>query len=188
MLSAAMPAAGRDFSSARRAQAGSSLLEVLVSITVVGTGLLGVAGLQATSLRATADAGHQAVAARLGYDIGERLRQDPAALANYLSQASEDQRGESSAACFDGEGCTGDERVVAGLAEWQRALSDQLPDGQGLVCRDATPNDGSAAAGECSGNAADPVVVKIWWRARALDRRAEGDGVQTMRFSAVIGL
>lgn len=47
--------------------------------------------------------------------------------------------------------------------DWQQRAAAALPGGSGLVCRDATPDDGTAAHNACSGNG--PLVVKLFWQA-----------------------
>lgn len=47
------------------------------------------------------------------------------------------------------------------LADWQQRSATALPGGNGVVCLDATPNDGTAASSACSGNG--PLVVKLFW-------------------------
>jgi type IV pilus assembly protein PilV len=58
----------------RRAQAGLSLVEVLVTVVLVSVGLLGIAGLQLTSVRNTNSAGQRFQATLLAEDIVERMR------------------------------------------------------------------------------------------------------------------
>lgn len=53
---------------------GSTLLEVLVSIVIIAFGLLGLAGLQATSVKGNHSAYLRSQATLLAYDMGERMR------------------------------------------------------------------------------------------------------------------
>lgn len=53
---------------------GFTLLEVLVSVIVLSFGLLGMAGLQATSLKANMSAYHRSQATMLGFQILESMR------------------------------------------------------------------------------------------------------------------
>lgn len=55
-------------------QQGSTLLEVLVSIIIIAFGLLGLAGLQATSVKSNHSAYLRSQATLLAYDMGERMR------------------------------------------------------------------------------------------------------------------
>ena len=70
-------------------QKGFTLLEVLVAVLVLAIGLLGLAGLQATSLRVNQSASMRSQATNLAYDMADRIRANRgAALAgSYDSQA-----------------------------------------------------------------------------------------------------
>ena len=59
-----------------QAQAGFSLLEVLIAIAVMALGLLGLAGLQATALKNNHSAYLRSQAALYAYDMIDRLRAD----------------------------------------------------------------------------------------------------------------
>ncbi len=56
------------------AQRGLSLIEVLVAVVIISLGLLGMAGLQASSLRGSQSAVYRAQAAQLAADMAERMR------------------------------------------------------------------------------------------------------------------
>jgi type IV pilus assembly protein PilV len=164
------------------------MIEVLVSMVVVSVGLIGMAGLQAASLRTTSESGHRGAAARLADDMADRLRQDPASIARYVAKGVVDLTAQAGTDCYTATGCQGDTRVLSQLADWQRELAAQLPGGEGVVCRDATPFDGdSFAAPACSGGANDPVVIKVWWRSR-LSERSTGSGAVSLRHSIVFGV
>ena len=55
-------------------QAGSSLLEVLVAVVVLSIGLLGLAGLQMTSIKSSHSAYMRSQATLLAYDLADRAR------------------------------------------------------------------------------------------------------------------
>lgn len=151
-------------SSVRGVQAGYSLIEVLVSVTVLMIGLLGLAGLQAASLRWTADAAQQVAAARLAQELAEMIRAQPGEVDRYIASAAGspavDER------CHGSGGCPVEARVATDVAEWRAQVASALPGGFATVCRDATPGDGSIASPACSGGALDPLVMKFWWTAR----------------------
>jgi len=175
-----------------RTMLGTSLIEILVALIVLTGGMLGMARLQVTSLKTTVDSSNYGVAARLNYDIGERIRFEPNQIDAYITATASDLTALTSAPCYTGTGCGGVDRVRAQAAEWQRLLAAQLPGGVGLVCRDATPYDGTGPGdAQCTGAAADPLVIKLWWRARLLQPATVGgdeSGVQMQRFVSVMGL
>ena len=54
--------------------AGFTLIEVLIAMLVLAVGLLGLAGLQATSLRNNQSAYNRSQATQLAYDLADRMR------------------------------------------------------------------------------------------------------------------
>lgn len=62
-------------------QAGFTLLEILVAIVVLSLGLLGLAGLQAASLRNNQVAYYRGIAAQQAYDMADRIRANLAGVA-----------------------------------------------------------------------------------------------------------
>lgn len=58
----------------RSYQRGASLLEVLVAIVIVSFGLLGLAGLQMTSVKSNHSAYERSQATLLAYDLSDRMR------------------------------------------------------------------------------------------------------------------
>jgi type IV pilus assembly protein PilV len=63
-------------------QLGFSMVEILVTIVVIAIGLLGLAGLQATSLRNTEASYQRSQAATLAYDMLDRMRANAAGVSN----------------------------------------------------------------------------------------------------------
>jgi len=64
-------------------QAGFSMLEVLITVFVLSIGLLGVAAMQATSIKLSHEAHLRSQASLLAYDIADRMRANPtSAIAN----------------------------------------------------------------------------------------------------------
>ena len=63
-------------------QHGFTMVEVLVTLVILAVGLLGLAGLQATSLRNTESAYQRSQAAILAYDMLDRMRANSAGVAN----------------------------------------------------------------------------------------------------------
>jgi type IV pilus assembly protein PilV len=109
---------------------GFTLLEVLVALLVLACGLLGLAALQTTGLRASQVAGMRTLVARLGYDITERMRANPAGVAAH--------------AYVIGRTATATRTVPAtrasrDLVEWSNAVA-RLPGGRGEIaqCTPAT--------------------------------------------------
>lgn len=55
-------------------QTGFTLIEILVTVIVLSIGLLGLAGLQATSFKFNSTAYQRSQATSLAYDIADRIR------------------------------------------------------------------------------------------------------------------
>ena len=129
---------------------GFTLIEVLVSMAILGVGILGVAALQITSTQNNSDAYLRSQAVFLAYDIADRMRANPIAVGN---GAYADVDGAESAPTFNcvdnfsgtgsGTTCTEAEFAVANIAAadygWLSALSEYLPSGVGTITCNETP-------------------------------------------------
>ena len=103
-------------------QEGLSLLEILIAVLVLSIGLLGLAALHATSLKANHGAYHKSQATFLAYDMADRLRANRPQAIN----------GSYNLALADGN------RVVNTLADadindWLANLVALLPSGDGII-------------------------------------------------------
>ncbi len=70
-----------------RRDAGESLIEVLVTVTIISVGLLGIAALQFMSKRSNFDAVERTIATQLADDILERMRANSTALTTYAGSS-----------------------------------------------------------------------------------------------------
>lgn len=68
-----------------RVQNGFSLIELMVTIVIFSVGLLGVAGLQIVSKRATFEAMQRSTASQIAFGLLEDMRANGPALASYLA-------------------------------------------------------------------------------------------------------
>jgi type IV pilus assembly protein PilV len=144
----------------RKCQAGVSLVEVLVSALIVSIGLVGVAGLQVASLKNNQAALMRSQATALAYDLADRMRSNVGGAGSGFYDASS---AELTAGCKATTGCTPQELSKNDMAEWQAALTAHLPMGEGVVCIDSTPNDGTRAASPACDGSGTQFAVKIWW-------------------------
>ncbi len=134
-------------------QKGFTLLEVLVAIVVLSIGLLGLAGLMATSMRNTHSAYQRTQAAWLAYDVIDRMRAnlpyvDAAPLPNDYDIALGTATSASSSVL-----------AAADINDWKTTLANALPAGDGSVT--TTP-------------ATKRVTVIVQWN----DSRAGGSSTQ----------
>jgi type IV pilus assembly protein PilV len=142
----------------RDRQSGFTLIEVLVSVIVLSIGLVGVAGLQAVSLKNNQSAFMRSQASALAYDLADRMRSNVlTADSNLYDPAT----AATVTGCKTTAGCTPQQLAQNDLAEWNAAIATYLPMGEGFVCLDSTPDDGTAAANpQCDGT---QLSIKIWW-------------------------
>ncbi len=104
-------------------QGGTTLLEILVSLVVVALGLLGLASLQAVSLKSNNTAYYRSQATMLAYDIVDRMRANRAVAVN---SGSYNISFTTSASSNTG---------VAGtdINEWKQNIARAIPSGEGQV-------------------------------------------------------
>lgn len=128
-------------------QAGFTLIEVMVSVVVLAIGLLGLAGLQATSMRFNSSAYLRSQATNLAYDIADRMRANVTAArnGNYIIGV-----GVAAPA--------GNTLDATDLQQWRIALTNILPAGTGGICR-GTLN----AAGVCAVAVGNVFTIRIQW-------------------------
>lgn len=172
-----------------RYQHGVTLLEVLVAVVVLSFGLLGVAGLQVGSLKSTQSSYYRSIASSLASDIVDKLR------ANALSQATAGQATTANYYVATGAktlDCTASACSAQVLANyeidmWKTALAALLPSGNGVVCLDSTPYDGSSSTTPaCDGAAGGQWVVKIWWdNSRAQLNQSDATASSTQRLVTI---
>jgi type IV pilus assembly protein PilV len=126
---------------------GFTLIEVLIAALVLSFGLLGLAGLQATSIRNNQSAYYRSQATQLAYDMADRMRANKnesvdrisgsvIAASKYVTiapTAASDQAG-----CTTVTGCTGAQMATHDLSQWNKALTSALPGGTGTITVVAT--------------------------------------------------
>lgn len=113
-------------------QAGSSLLEVLVAMFVLGVGMLGVFSMQAQTSRYNHSAYYYSRAVMLAHDMAENVRTTPSLAGSYrllLSDPTPDARNCQSFA----NPCSGNELVSWHLNNWRTAVTQQLPSGNSEI-------------------------------------------------------
>lgn len=156
----------------RGASSGFTLLEVLISILVLAVGLLGLAGLQVVSLKQGQSAYNRSVATQLATDMGDRMRGNMnGVLANaYNRTGINTDYAAAVANCTNTTGCVAADLAKNDAYEWQQLVKTLLPSGEGIVCIDSSPSDGtSGTVHGCDGalppnpNVRPLHAIKIWW-------------------------
>lgn len=111
--------------------AGFTLIEVLIAMLVLAVGLLGLAGLQATSLKNNQGAYYRSQATQLAYDLADRMRANIAGKANYTAILPSSATAKAN--CLTTTGCSPANLAENDLFEWNSAVSNNLPGGIGTL-------------------------------------------------------
>ena len=111
-------------------QKGAGLIEILISLLVIATGILGLTGLQANSLASNRTAYYRTQATILAYDIIDKQRANKAeALAdNYVIDLNTTA---PTTTCTTS--CTTADITAMDLTQWRNSLSTELPGGNGSI-------------------------------------------------------
>ncbi len=138
-------------------QSGFSLLEVLIAVVILSVGLLGLAGMQVTSLKYVTSSLQRTQATSLAYDILDRMRANPNGI---YATGYGDPASKYTQTCLGAVTCDAATMVDYDLSEWKTAIETLLPGGQGDIP-------------ERIGNR---VQVKVHW----IDRRDQKNADQNM--------
>jgi type IV pilus assembly protein PilV len=121
-----------------RAQRGVGLIEILVAVTILAFGLLGIAAMQATSLRNSQSATERSEAMMATYTILERMR------ANYSVAAN----GGYDLAAKTCNAPTASDLVTSDQHDWIEALHDKV---------------GPSSCGQIKNCGGDTCTILVWW-------------------------
>ncbi|MEO7773506.1 MAG: type IV pilus modification protein PilV [Steroidobacteraceae bacterium] len=109
----------------RKRTGGFTLVETLVALMALSIGLLGIAAMQMTSLRANLGASWRTQANFLAYDIIDRIRANRTNRASYATAIGDAAPGGGSTANLD-------------LTSWKDNLAAAMPGGDGSVVVNGT--------------------------------------------------
>jgi len=163
---------------------GFSLVEVMVALVVLSMGLAGLAALLTTGVRATGTANLQSVAITHSQTGVEMMRANlQAYTAGWYTGANTSGDAPSEVTCGGTSGCTGEEQATNDFATWRERIAASMPDGQGFICVDSTPDDGQPDALACDGLGSS--VTKIFW-IDGRDTETLNGGETHHRFATVV--
>lgn len=144
----------------RHSQRGIGLLEVLITILIVGVGFLAIARMQIGSLKFSQSAYFQSQAYLLASEMVERIRLNPDGVdaGEYDSMSTTSGSSANTLAC-SASGCSASEQAALDLAVWSQAIN---PASTGVI--PALPSSASiAAAGSVTRLDNDRFVVSVAW-------------------------
>lgn len=135
---------------------GYSMIEVLVALTVLSIGLLGIAGLQATSKRSNFEALQRNTATLLAQEVMERVRANVAGFSTYVKAGAGNTLTGGTYAlpakiCNTGTLCTTDELAAYDLYQIDQMVMGVAENTNAGTCTSATP-------GNCGGGLPSPTV------------------------------
>ena len=146
-------------------QMGVSLIEVLIAMSVMAFGMLGIAGLQTSAISGMHSADQYSQASLLAQSMLERMQANPSAVANGDYRLAVGTTSGRPASDCRQQPCTSREMAAWDLADWYSMIKGQslnqtgtvasLPSGQAsITCEDALCRDDSVW------------IIAIYWDAR----------------------
>ncbi len=146
----------------RRAQ-GLALMEATVAILLLSLCALAYASLQLRGLSAGSSSMWRSKATLLAYEMADRMRANRSAVT--AGQYNSLTTPQAVSDCGVDAACSPARMAMLDYALWSATLGRELPGGTGVVCLDATPDDGDATDSGCSGGGA-MLAVKVFWSER----------------------
>lgn len=109
-------------------QYGTSLIEVLVTMLVVGIGILGLVTVQGASMKNISNANYDSLATIYAYDMVERMRANPqGVLSNSYNLSYKSDSRKTDPSC---DPCSSTaNRALKDAYEWESALINAFPEG-----------------------------------------------------------
>lgn len=164
--SSPLPAAPRRRTPARRR--GIALIEALIAILLLSMCALAYAALQLRGLSGNSSALWRSKATLLAGEMADRMRANrPGVTAKAYNSLTSP---EAVTSCGVTTACATATMAKLDYSQWSATLGRELPGGSGVVCRDATPDDGSADAPACDGSGS-MLAIKVFWSERGTATR-----------------
>jgi len=151
---------------------GVTLIEVLVSILILSTGILGVIKMEIIAIKVSQQSTYFSTAMILSTDLSNKMHGNPEQTRDDASNpflkinfnANKDQI-EENVRCFN-HVCSPEQLAASDISDWLQRVSTSLPDVRAVVCLDATPWDIVAGklTWDChAGTGKSGVVIKLGW-------------------------
>jgi type IV pilus assembly protein PilV len=145
-----------------RRHQGFSLIEVLVSLLILAIGVLGVVGVQISSVKFNLVSQQRSYATQHAVSMAERMRSNLAAFAGgsadtyVYNHAYKDLQDKKPAAPDCTSSCTAEKLAQKHINQWQTELAAALPDGRGSIRQLEKSKIGS------------PFVITVMWTEKEL--------------------
>lgn len=150
-------------------QSGFTLIELMVAIAIFAFGMLALLSLITNSLVMTNAANYSSIASAQAYAIADSIRGNTSKIQSYDDPTIQSIQ----ANCLTTAGCIANDMVNANYVMWKNRLNEALPNGQGIVCRDASPTDGDPTNWACDDSTTNPpYAVKICWNSNGVSTGA----------------
>ncbi|MHB1117326.1 type IV pilus modification protein PilV [Sideroxydans sp.] len=107
-------------------QRGFSMLEILITLVIIATALLGTAGLQLYAMKVGKNSEFRTQAVFLAADLAERMEANKAAAITGAYAASSVAAANAVADCWN-NACNGDSMAQFDLSEWETLVAQSLP-------------------------------------------------------------
>lgn len=163
-----------------RNQRGITFIEVLVSLVILSTGIIGAVAMQASAKKGSFDAMQRSMASALAQDIIERMRandSDPVNLENYQGVYGEGNIGAPDNRCDDPDvPCNAQQMIANDLYEWEQKLLGAN------VKQGSSSRGGLVAARGCIDHNNQSVTVVVSWQGR-IKTQDSADSNDTLAFS-----
>ena len=183
-------------------QNGFTLIEVLISVFVLALGVIGAAGMQLNAMRTGQQSGFQTIAVQLASEMADNMRanakqlnQDDTVNPYIISYNSATDAAPATPGklCYGAAvTCTDAELATFDIYEWEKRLTNVLPGGRVVICRDATPwnNTDAALTWACDNSLVTtnnaPFVIKVGWQGKNPDGSLIKDASNLFRPSVAI--
>ena len=164
--------------------AGFSIVEVLVSIVVLTVGMLGMVGMQASSLQANRDARLQSIATLQARELAEMMRGNQAiaslTLSNpYVGTFTAPLSHSTLNYCLNvaaTAACPSTTEIAqAQMTEWLTRVDAELPNARVVICLDAAPFDSTGLSRwACTAGSDASMVIKIGWTRSSTNKALTG--------------
>lgn len=155
-------------------QLGITLIEVLVTVVVVGVGLSAVAGLSITNVRTTAQGQVYTQATIIADELADTMR---ANMLGYEGNKFSSNPEGTEKVCMNGNKCKFDEQAQYDGNKWLTRAAATLPGGVAAMCMDSTPDDGQPDDLACDGVGLN--TIKLFWvDGKSTETLGEGESFQ----------